>query len=352
MIRFNSKIEQVAAHLREEIGRMRWGDQMPGRHELAEELGINSKTVEEAIRLLVREGLLIPQGAGRRRRIAIPDSVKPPSLRLAVLNFDPPSRGENYIVDLMHQLRVAGHVPIAPPKTLIEMGMKVERVAKLVKATPAEAWVIVGGSRGVIEWFTEQGIPAFALFGRRRELAIAGAGPDKPPAMRALTTRLFELGHRRIILLVRSERRLPQPGATERAFLATIESFGISTGAYHMPNWKESVEGFHRCLGELFRVSPPSALIVDEAPFFTAVMQFCAQRRLGVPEDVSLACCDSNPNFSWCNPPITHIGWDIRPVVRRIVRWANNISLGKDDRRQTNTSAKFIEGGTIGPLKE
>ena len=76
-----------------------------------------------------------------------------------------------------------------------------------------------------------------------------------------------------------------------------------------------------------------------------------AQRGLGVPEDVSLACRDSNPDFSWWNPPITHIGWDMRPVVRRIVRWANNINLGKDDRRQTNTSAGFIEGGTIGPLK-
>lgn len=351
MVRFKSKIEQAADYLREEMARGRWGVEMPGRNELAAELGIDGKTVEAALQMLVREGLLEPKGAGRRRRIVTPDDASAPSLRVAVLNYDPPSRAENYIVDLIHQLRLAGHVPIEPRKTLLEMNMKIERVARLVEETPAEAWVIVGGSRSVLEWFAQREIPAFALFGRRRELPIASAGPDKPPAMRELTLRMVELGHWKIVLIVRAERRLPTPGATERAFLETLESCGIAPVAYHMPEWEESAEGFHRRLGELFRVTPPTALIVDEAPFFTAAMQFCAQRGLGIPEDVSLACCESNPHFSWCKPPISHIGWDIRQVVRRIVRWANHTSLGRDDRRQTNTRCRFIEGGTIGPVR-
>lgn len=351
MVRFKSKVEQVTEYLREEMTLGRWGDQMPGRHELAEELGVNGKTVEEALRLLLREGLLVAQGAGKRRKIVVPGGVQPRSLRVAVLNFDPPSRGETYIVDLMHQLRVEGHVPIEPRKTLLELGMKVERIAKLVETTPADAWVIVGGSREVLAWFAELGVPTFAMFGRRRDLPVAGAGPDKLAAMSDLTKRLVALGHRRIILLVREARRLPKPGAPERAFLETLESCGIVAGRYHLPDWEESVDGFHRCLEELFRVTPPTALIVDEAPFFIATLLFCARNGLGVPEDVSLACCDSNPNFLCCKPPITHINWDIDPVVRRIVRWANHTSLGKDDCKQTNSKATFIEGGTIGPAQ-
>jgi hypothetical protein len=351
MIHFMSKIEQVAAHLREEILRGRWGDTIAGRHELAAALGINSKTVEAALKQLEQEKLLIPQGAGRRRRIAVPYRVKPPSLRVAVLDYETATRGENYMIDLLHLLAEAGHAAFSTRKTLLELGMKVPLVENLVKATPADAWVVVGGSREVLEWFAGQPFPAFALFGRRRGLTMAGAGPDKPPAMVAMTQRLIELGHRRIVLLVRAERRLPRPGATERAFLNTLAAHGQQPGCYHMPDWEESIDGFHRCLEELFRLTPPTALIVDEAPFFTAAMQFCAKRGIRVPEDVSLSCCDSDPNFSWCKPPITHIHWDSRPLVRRILRWASNISRDREDHRQTDTKAALIEGGTIGPVK-
>ena len=55
-LRFLSKIEQVAAHLRAELAGGRWEEAMPGRLELAAELGINAKTVEDALRLLEKEG--------------------------------------------------------------------------------------------------------------------------------------------------------------------------------------------------------------------------------------------------------------------------------------------------------
>ena len=62
-LRFLSKIEQVAAHLRAELAGGRWEEAMPGRLELAAELGINAKTVEEALRLLEKEGVLVGQAA-------------------------------------------------------------------------------------------------------------------------------------------------------------------------------------------------------------------------------------------------------------------------------------------------
>lgn len=346
-----SSAEQVAVYLRGQLAGGTLHGLMPGVLRLEAELGVNRKTVEVALRRLEAEGLLESQGAGRRRKIVVPDCGPPPSLRVAVLDYERAARANDYMVDLMHRLTEAGHVALSVPKTLLEMGMKVERVAKLVAETQADAWVVVGGSLEVLRWFAGRQLPTFALFGRRRGLPLAGAGPNKPPAMVALTRRLIELGHQRIVLLVRQERRLPQPGATERAFLSTLSAHGVRFGAYHLPDWEESVDAFHRCLEELFRLTPPTAVIVDEAPFFTAAMQFCSRRGIRVPEDLSLVCCDSDPSFTWCKPPITHIRWDSPPVVRRIVRWAANVSRGKDDSRQTETKAQFVEGGTIGPVK-
>ena len=83
--------------------------------------------------------------------------------------------------------------------------------------------------------------------------------------------------------------------------------------------------------------------------FYIAALQFCANRGLRVPQDVSLICTDADPTFAWCQPSVAHIRWDSRPVVRRIVRWAANVSCGQEDLRQTLTPAEFVPGGTIGP---
>lgn len=348
-IRLMSAAEQVAAHLRSEILMGRLMGEMPGIHQLAAGLVANHKTVKTALGQLEKEGLLVSQGSGKPRRIVLTANRRTTtSLRVAVLRYEPDTRGKNYMMELVHQLSGAGHTPFSTGKTLLELGMSVERVANMVENTQADAWVVAGGSREVLAWFAARPAPVFAIFGRRRELPIAGAGPDKLPAMRDLMRRLIELGHNRIVLLARAVRRLPAPGAVERTFLSTLAAHGIQPGTYHLPDWQDDIDGFHRCLEELFRFTPPTALIVDEAHFFTATMLFCLKRGIRVPQDVSLVCCDDNPNFASCQPRISHIEWDSASVVRRIVHWASRISRGNDDRRQTEIKAVFIEGGTIG----
>jgi DNA-binding LacI/PurR family transcriptional regulator len=181
---------------------------------------------------------------------------------------------------------------------------------------------------------------------------IAGAGPDKVPAMREVVRRLCALGHRRMVLFVRGERRKPQPGAMERAFLEELDARGISTGAYHLPDWEETAEGFLRCLDGLFRSTPPTALVFDEVFLFAAAQQHLAQRGMLAPRDVSLVCCDPpDASLSWVRPVAAHMRWDNRRLVRRISQWVANVSRGRKDLRQTDIAAEFIEGGTIGPAR-
>jgi DNA-binding LacI/PurR family transcriptional regulator len=324
---------------------------MPGRERLAPELGVSRKTVELALGLLEKDGLLVPQGGGRRRAIRLPEGgAAGHSLRVAILVGEAADRRLDYMVDLQHELADAGHRAIFADTAMDELGMDVGRIARMVRATGADAWVVVAGSREIVEWFIGQEVPAFALFGRRGGLPIAGVGPDKPSAMAAVARRLIALGHRRIVLLARTRRRLPVPGLPEQTFLDELARHGIGTGPYNLPDWRESIDGFHGCLEGLFRHTPPTALIIDEGPFFMAALQFCGCRGIRVPEDVSLICTDSDPSFAWCKPSITRIRWDPRPVVSRVVRWASNLSRGKEDLRQSFTRAEFVEGGTIGPV--
>ena len=348
-LRLLSAVEQVALHLRRELARGHWVGSLPGAGALAAELGVNHKTVEEALRQLEKEGQLAGLGPGRKRRIVEPKGGAARPMRIALLEYDSATRSEGYVVELHHSLTACGHTAFFAEKCLFELGMDVARIARFVRQMEADAWVIGAGSREVLEWFSAQPAPAFALFGRREGLPIAGTGPDKVPAMIAATRSLIGFEHRRIILLAHRERRLPEPGRAERALLEELKAHGISVGAYNLPEWEETRDGLHKLLRSLFQITPPTALIIDEAPLFVAVQQFLAESGIRVPQQVSLVCTDADSTFEWCLPTIAHIHWDSAPVVRRIVRWATAVSRGRRDMKQTFTPAEFVAGGTVGP---
>ncbi len=344
-----SATDQVTAYLRDELSRGTWSGLMPGGDRLATELGIGRDTVEVALQRLEKDGLLINQGRRRGRLIVQPAGVQAAAqLRVAILVSESADLALHYIIDLQHKLVQAGHAAFFVTQTMSGLGKSVKSIARMVRATDADAWVVIGGARDVLEWFEMQDTPIFALFGRRRGLVIAAVGPDKRPALIECIQKLAGLGHRRIVLLTREGRRVPTPGRFEQAFLEELAVQGLGVGSYNLPSWIETVEGLHACLEGLFQVTPPTALIADEAPFFNAVLQFCANRGFRVPHDVSLVCTDADTIFDWYQPSVAHIQWDSRPVVRRIVNWATNLSRGKMDVRQTLTTAEFVTGGTIG----
>jgi DNA-binding LacI/PurR family transcriptional regulator len=344
--------EQAAAHLRGEILRGVWSGKMPGGDKLAAELGIGCNTAEAALALLEKEGLLESQGLRRGRRVvARPDAPGMPSLRIAVLMSEAANAGLDYIVEIRHELTEAGHTCTAAPKTMEDLGMDAKRISRMAGETEADAWLVLGGSDELLRWFAAGGKPAFALFGRRSGKRIAGAGPDKRSALTEAVRRLVELGHRRIVLMARPRRRLPQPGLLERTFLDELVAHGLPAGEYNLPPWEETTAGFHARLEALFRITPPTALIIQEVPLFLAALQFLSSRRLASPGDVSLICTDHSTDFDWCRPAISHIRWDSRPLIRRILKWAAHVKHGKEDLHQTHTPAEFMPGGTIGPVK-
>ena len=349
-LRFLSKIEQVAAHLRAELVGGRWEVAMPGRLELAAKLGINAKTVEEALRLLEKQGVLVSQGAGRRRLIASAKKSERSALKVKILLFERIDQGLPYHIDLLHRLREDGHQAVFADKSLHDLRMDVKRVAAYVDAEEADAWMVCAGSREVIEWFAARPTPAFAKFGRCQGLPLAGIRVEKVPALKLAVKRLYGLGHRRMVMMTRAERVKPYPATFEQAFLDELNALGIVTGAYNLPDWGNESAGFHRCLDALFQHTPPTAMVVSEAPLFIAAQQHLARRGIIAPRDVSLVCDDADLAFSWCEPAISHIRWDTRPVVNRMLQWVENVARGKEDREQRTTQAEFVEGATIGPV--
>lgn len=349
-IGFHSVTEQVVQALRDGLREGRWQGTMPGRNHLAAELGVNHKTVKTALAILEREGLLESHGPGRRRSIVGKSPLPPVARRVMILAYEKNDHQTDYLIAIIHRLQAAGHWAGFATKSLCDLGLDVNRVARFVAKAEADAWVVVAGRKDILEWFASQPLPAFALFGRSARISIASAAPDKSEAMLGLVDRLVGLGHRRIVMLVREDRRVPTAGAFERQYLARLESHGIHTGNYNLPDWGNDPDALRRSLDLLFRHTPPTALIMDDTMIFPAVVQQLARLGISAPENISLACTDSSTSFEWYRPAVTHIAWNHSAVISRVVSWASRLGIGKDDRRLTRIRATLVPGGTIGPV--
>jgi DNA-binding LacI/PurR family transcriptional regulator len=351
------KHELVAARLRDGLREGRWSAGLPGVQRLAAEFDVSAATARRALRLLENEGVLAGRGLGRSRGIsaAAAHIASRRSLRVGILRHDARLTDNNpqasaVLTEIAHSLEAAGHTVFFFNKSQLELRHDVRRMAREMAETPADAWVVEAGSRPLLEWCASQRTPCLALYGRSDGLPLARTGPDKAPAYRAATRRLLELGHRRIVIIVRAARRLPEPGGAERVFLEELAAHGVLTGDYNLPDWEETPAGFSRLLERLFLHSPPTALIVDESPRYIAAAEFLARRGIRVPEHVSLVATDDDPALAWCHPPVARMRWDPEPVIRRVVRWVDAVRKGNPDRKIINFPAEFIPGGSIGPV--
>jgi DNA-binding LacI/PurR family transcriptional regulator len=349
--KFSSLTDQVTELMRQGMEQGRWRETLPGRDSLAEELGCSHWTIEAAMQRLSKEGMLVSQGPGRNRRILLTQA--PPrqtSLRVKILLYEAWDRQADYLLSLLSRLHDEGHEAEFTTKTMEDLGMDVNRIARYVKKAEADAWIVIAGPLDVLEWFSAQPVPTFGLFGRLEEVSLPSFAVRKMDALRELVDHLVDYGHKRIVMIVREERRKPKPGRVEQSFFERLNEKGIQTGTYNLPDWGDSPEELHQAIDSLFQHTPPTALIIAQPQIFLAVMQHLSRLKISAPQDVSLACTDISSNFSWFVPEVTHIHWDSKFLVQRVLKWARNINSNKDDFQKSSNKACLVLGGTIGPV--
>ena len=352
-IRLLSVGEQTVEHLRKGIQEGRWSGRLPGVVRLAAECDVSTGVVRRALRRLEKEGVLTAGGLGRCRRIVPPEQGGTPlrSVRVGILAHDP-NFEDHLIREILRDLEVAGHVVSVAKKSQCQHNHKLSSITRMVKEMEVDAWIVFAGSRELLEWFAAQSIPTMAVYGRSGGLALARTGPDKAPASLDLVRQLIALGHRRIVLINLAGRRKPILGTIEQDFLKELRSHGIETGPYNLPDWEETPKGFNTLLENLFRATPPTALIISETPKFIAAMQFLARHRIDVPGQVSLISPDFDKELNWCYPSIARMEWNNAHIVRRVVRWVAAVKKGNPDRETINVPVTFVPGGSIGPAPQ
>ena len=357
-----SILDQTAEHLREGIRTGRWHGELPGVLRLAAECDVSKDTMRAALRLLEKEGLLSEGRAGGRRTVLAADGAVPAkgargkvrSLRVAILLQGPLEKESDplhqTLSDIRHDLQAAGHTVTFAAKTQEDLRSQPARIAKLVAATPADAWVVVAAPRPVLEFFAAQPLPVIALGGRSFGMDIACCGVNGTPALCTATRRLLALGHRRIVLICDRSWRQPAGGHSAASYAAELAAHGIAADGFSLPDFEPTPAGLRALFESLFHLTPPTALILETADYAVAALAFLLRRRLSVPHDVSLVCLYPDVALRWCDPPVARLWHDDALIVKRIVRWCRAVARGQVDRQMVLMAAEFEEGGSIGPV--
>lgn len=349
--------EQTAAHLREGIRAGRWSDKLPGVLALATECDVSPATMRAAIRLLEQEGWIHGEGAGRARVVGVPDEPDKAgslSLRVTILPglrlADEDAAFQKVVMRLQHELEMAGHVCRVAVKSQEELGHDAGRIERFVRSHPSDAWVVIGPSGAVAQWFSVQPTPVICIGGDILDQPIAGTGLITAEMFEKVAKHLVGLGHRRILFLWPDYRPNLEWGRTCIGVLArALADVGSQLSSYHVPVWQTTPEGLRMVLEKTFQFTPPTAIITTYGKWMAGALSFLADRGLRAPKDISLFCLNEDDWFAWKEPQISCLRGDDMLIARRIVRWVDAIPRGKADRRFIGFPQQWVQGGTIGP---
>ncbi len=342
----------MAEAIRAAILAGKWSGTLPGIVALEKEFKVNRNTIQKALKILEGKRLLVSRGQGSRRQIAAPTDYAPRTLRVGMLLYEEmDSIQVEWIVDSRHHLEEAGHSVVVAPGSLSSMKMDVRRVARAVAKCDADAWLVVAASDKVLRWFIAQPAPVISISGSSSGLPIASISLDYISVYKQLLEKLISLGHQRIVSLSRENKptEIEIQLARPNIIAQTLSAHGLSFSSYNWPCFENDPAKLHRCLDRLFRGTPPSAFIVDEPFLATVVYHHLLQRGLKVPGDVSLFCSEPATTLGWGQTVISHLNWSNKATVRPVLRWINNVALGREDLSHSLIKVDYVEGDTIGP---
>lgn len=314
---------------------------MPGRDKLARELGVHGSTVERALQLLEEEGLLEKSGPGKSRAIVASATPAHTSATVCVLMYNKEDVTDDHILILQYHITAAGHNIAFAPRTMRDLKFDPDRVEAMVAKQSADAWIVYAGSKPVLERFVRMSVPVFAFLGRMRGLPIGGCGTDILPALREAVHWLYELGHRRIVMLTRAQIVEAGLGAVERTFVQELQKKNVPVGAYNLPVWDNTPAGLKNCLDKLFQVSPPTAILVDDWMNYNSIQHYLFYGLGVAPRTVSCVCMDYHPSLSLYQPQALYFYWDPNAAVRAAVAWVKSVGRGRISVAQKTIEAEF-----------
>ena len=164
------------------------------------------------------------------------------------------------------------------------------------------------------------------------------------------TEHLLALGHERIAVIAGSRRKM-----CSSARVAGYRSALAAAGIRHRPEYLRygsfNEAGAHRRMLELLDLpEPPTAVFVCSDKMALGCYQALAERKLTVPDDMSVVGFDDLPEAQWATPPLTTVRQPLSEMAATALRLLVRMMAGeRPEGTRTELSTRLVVRESTGP---
>ncbi len=353
--RFTSLPAQVAQTLRDKIRSSVWHEWLPGERALTETLQVSRKTVRKALAQLRREGAIeTVRGHGNRiatgrtgRRIAATEPV------VTLLTPDPIPSMRPYTslwVSYLQSLLIENNLRLRTIDGRKYFSRRPAAVLKkLTTRQPAGCWLLANSTEATQRWFSDQGLPCVIAGSCHPGIDLPQTDLDHYALCRHAAGMLLGAGHRCIALLNERSGRAGDV-ESEAGFIAGVRESPHNDAVPLVIHHEHSSESLSRALDRLLGMpQAPTALLVSNGASYLTVISALAQRKLRVPQDVSVVSRDDELFLRFLVPAPTHYAANPHVFARRLLKPLMQSLAGEAVvPRATRMLPTYAKGGSLG----
>lgn len=282
------------------------------------------------------------------------DAAKPPGLvDLVVHSLDSSWSGA-----VLHGVEEAAHD--AGLEVVVSAGLTRTRSGR-----PERGWLdklSTRGSAGVLFNLAELTPSQYAWLDQHRiPFVLIDPVLDPPPGVVSVgaanwqggvtaTEHLLSLGHERIAVIAGSRRKM-----CSSARLAGYRSALAAAGIRHRPEYLRyggfNEVGAHGRMLELLDLpEPPTAVFVCSDKMALGCYRALAERKLTVPDDMSIVGFDDLPEAHWSAPPLTTVRQPLSEMAATALRLLVRMMAGeRPEGTRTELSTRLVVRESTGP---
>lgn len=354
---YQSLAAQVAERIRQEIAAKTWVGWLPGERAIAETLQVSRKTIRKSLGILQRDGVIhTAHGLGHEIAAAV-SPRKSARTEVAVGLLVP---------DSLEQLRPFTALWVDALRSfLIEKGHRLttfhghryfsrrpdKALARLAGQYPQSCWVLAHSNELVQQWFHDKRVPCVIAGSSHHGLNLPDVDLDYFALCRHAAGAMLRHGHRHIGMLTPLSQRAGDL-ESEAGFSAGSRQASYGTVTSHIMRHDSTVTSVNRMLARMFDFGhPPTAILVVNPGYYLTTVSFLAERRLRVPEDVSLISRDDDSFLSFLSPAPARYSCSPRIFAKRLMQaLLLQLQGGASPHRSFRIEPKYLPGPSLANL--
>ncbi|WP_159434763.1 substrate-binding domain-containing protein [Rubritalea squalenifaciens] len=321
-----SLAEQVADFILESLIQQSGLQVLPGERLIAERAGVSRQTVQEALRLLERQGVIMPKEGRKARRVANTYREKPKSGMVLIylrnsglIRSAANVRNERRYIEIWEAN--GGTVIVKEMDFILHKDPPPAFFERMVTQYGMDAIVLTVAPLSWVNGAHQAGIPCLCEGGLvPNDGSVSLIAYDAALTMRHVLRYLKTRGHERILVpcstYFASLHLLYQAVYQEEMCVAEadVENY-IPRFVEHQPKiWMAYWE-------RAFARARPTAVVCADTPILISLLSFCNSKGLKIPDDISLICLDYSENLRWYQPSIQMMKYPHERAAKDFERW-------------------------------